>query len=338
MEKLWRYEPQGGFTNKNAGFSMWCFGTYQGREYFIKQFLSPKFPANDTESSQAKIAKKIAECQTFEARRRKLYAALAELSDGNDVRILEFFRVASRYYIVTEKVEALPWAVEDVAALDEAEKRRLCAIIAHAIAALHSGGMVHSDIKHDNILYTYTESGKVTAKIIDFDGGFFEDNPPAPEEDITGDENYFSPEACARSYDEDRPLTCKLDVFALGILFHQYFSGEMPGYDHEAASCPGEAVLQGNALEISPNVPEDVAALLRRMLAENPDERPAAQEVFLALRPKRAKVKYCTRCGRPISGSGSVCAACAEEIMRASAPEEVPAGKTDSPFYTPGDL
>ena len=72
MEKLWRYEPQGGFTNKNAGFSMWCFGTYQGREYFIKQFLSPKFPANDTESSQAKIAKKIAECQTFEARRRKL--------------------------------------------------------------------------------------------------------------------------------------------------------------------------------------------------------------------------------------------------------------------------
>ncbi len=271
---------------------MWCFGTYQGKEYFIKQFLSPKYPAEDKVSSPEKIAKKIKECEAFEQRRRRLYATLTEFSDGNDVSILEFFRVSSRYYIVTEKVEALPWTIETIAALEEREKRRICAIIAHAIAALHKGNIVHSDIKHDNILYTYTESGKVTAKIIDFDGGFLEYDPPSMEDGVTGDTNYFSPEVCARAYGEERLLTSKIDIFALGILFHQYFSGKLPGYDRSNASCPGEAVLQGNKLRLSEDLPRDISDLIGKMLSAAPQERPTAQEAFELLRPYHSKEEF----------------------------------------------
>lgn len=366
MEKLWRYTPQSGFTNKNAGFSMWCFGTYRGKEYFIKQFLSPKFPADDKVASPEKIAKRIKDCKEFEQRRKKLYTTLTDYSDGNDVRILEFFRVASRYYIVTEKVEALPWTVETVAALEEKEKRRICAIIAHAIAALHKGGMVHSDIKHDNILYTYTEAGQVTAKIIDFDGGFLECDPPSMEDGVTGDMNYFSPEVCARAYENERPLTCKLDIFAMGVLFHQYFSGELPEYDHEAASCPGEAVLQGHKMQLNEKLPKDVSALIEKMLLEDPQKRPTAQEVFESLRPFHPKEEFsifedyeetmqllcshaasespaetagedhthfCSMCGRAISGTSDICDSCEEKRLRNNSLSD-----DASPFFRPGDL
>lgn len=250
--------------------------------------------------------------------------------------ILEFFRVASRYYIVTEKVEALPWTVESIAALDEHEKRRLCAIIAHAIAALHKGGLVHSDIKHDNILYTYTEAGTVTAKIIDFDGSFLESAPPPPEEGITGDMNYFSPEVCARTYGEARPLNAKLDVFALGILFHQYFTGKLPAYDAEAAACPGEAVLQGASLQLSDALPPDIFELLRKMLATDPAERPSAQEVFDQLRPYRPEAtvstRHCTKCGCIIPATDRLCVACAAQSAA------MPMSGDASPFYIPSDL
>lgn len=339
MEKLWRYTPQSGFTSRNAGFSMWCFGTYQGKEYFIKQFLSPKYPADDHVSSPEKILKKQQACLAFESRKKQMYAALLDCSDGNDVCILEFFRVASRYYIVTEKVEALPWSVETIAALDEAEKRRLCAIIAHAIAALHKGGLIHSDIKHDNILYTYTEAGTVTAKIIDFDGSFLESEPPSADEGITGDMNYFSPEVCARTYGELRPLSTKLDVFALGILFHQYFSGSLPVYDTQSAACPGEAVLQGSSLQLSEALPPDIAALLASMLAEDPDARPTTQEVFEQLRPYQpdaaateAPKRFCPYCGRAIAETAAFCNDCAAAFT------VEPTGAEASPFFMPGDL
>lgn len=339
MDKIWRYTPQSGFTNKNAGFSMWCFGTYQGKEYFIKQFLSPKYPAEDKESSPEKIAKKRKECAAFEQRQKRLYATLAEHSDGNDVSILAFFRVSSRYYIVTEKIEALPWTIKTIAALEESEKRRLCAIIAHAIAALHKGNMVHSDIKHDNILYTHTESGKVTAKIIDFDGGFLESDPPSMDDGVTGDTNYFSPEVCARAYGEERPLSSKIDVFALGVLFHQYFSGELPGYDHSSASCPGEAVLQGNRLTLSKDLPEDIADLLGKMLSEDPQERPTTQEVFEKLRPFRRGEEFSVfgdfdEAIRLLGSRGLK-----DDAGDAAAPlrNASPDGGA-SPFYIPGDL
>lgn len=286
MEKLWHYLPDSGFTNRNAGFSMWCFGKRKGKDYFIKQFLSPKYPTNPEEMSEKKLASKQKECEEFVRQKTALYKTLNRFSDGNDVRVTEFFRVDSRFYIAMEKINALPWTVESVAALDEQEKRRLCAIIAHAVAALHKGGMVHSDIKHDNILFTETAEGVVTAKIIDFDGSFLESSPPSMEEEVTGDTNYFSPEVCARAYGEERSLTCKLDVFALGVLFHQYFSGQLPGFAQESAYSPGEAVLRGEPLALSKDLPEDIASLIGQMLLEKPEERPTAEQVFESLRPK----------------------------------------------------
>ena len=142
MEKLGTYELTGHLTSQNSGYSVWGFGRKAGTDYFIKQFLSPKYPENDTVSSPERIQKK-QQCERFESQKIAVYRALNENSDGNAVRVEEFFRIGSKYYISMQKIEALPWNVAAVAALPEGEKRWLCFVIAHGVAGLHKGHIVH---------------------------------------------------------------------------------------------------------------------------------------------------------------------------------------------------
>ena len=101
-----------------------------------------------------------------------------------------------------------------------------------------------------------------------------------------------------------------MDIFALGILFHQYFTGELPGFDREVNSYPGEAVANGATLQVSSMLPSDLQALFSRMLDPDPDRRPSAEEVFYAL------------CG-------------IREVSKTEPAAPRPGG---SPFYRPGKL
>ena len=284
MEKLGKYELAGSLTNQNAGYSVWGFGKKNGKDYFIKQFVEQKYPANDTVSSPERLAKKIKACERFEQRKKALYQMLNENSDGNAVRVEEFFRIESKYYISMRKIESLHWDFADVAKLPSGEIRRLCAIIAHGVASLHKGRMIHADLKPDNVLFMKTDAGYTTAKIIDFDSGFLETDPPGPGETIVGDFHYFSPEACRSIWGEEVELTCKMDIFALGVLFHQYFTGELPGFNTEESTYSGEAAAKGEVLVVSSKLPNDIRELLTKMLNNDPEKRPTAMDVFNSLR------------------------------------------------------
>lgn len=283
MEMLGDYRLTSQLTSQNSGFSVWGYGTKNGKVYFIKQFLSPKYPENDTISSPERLKKRLKLCEDFEYSKRRLYQTLNRCSDGNALRVHEFFRVGPNYYISTQKITGPSWDIDRIVALRDVDKQRLCATIAHAVASFHEGGLVHADLKHTNILFTHGSSGIMTAKIIDFDSSFLETNPPQPGEEIIGDQVYFSPEACLHIWGEEVALTCKMDVFALGVLFHQYFTGKLPNFDHQSFCYPGEAVANGAPLTLAKGLPRALAELLESMLAPNPQDRPAAAEVFEAL-------------------------------------------------------
>lgn len=283
LEMLGDYRLTTQLTSQNSGFSVWGYGIKQGKEYFIKQFLSPKYPENDNISSPQRLQKRLKLCEDFEYSKRRLYQTLNRCSDGNALRVHEFFRVGPNYYISTQKITAPSWDIERIAALRDVDKRRICATIAHAVASFHEGGLVHADLKHTNILFSHGASGIMTAKVIDFDSSFLETSPPLPGEEIIGDQVYFSPEACLHIWGEEVPLTCKMDVFALGVLFHQYFTGKLPEFDRENFCYPGEAVANGELLTLAPELPAPLAQLLGSMLSPDPQDRPAAAEVFEAL-------------------------------------------------------
>lgn len=332
MEKLGEYELAGSLTNQNAGYSVWGFGKKNGKDYFIKQFVEQKYPANDTISSPERLAKKIRACERFEQRKTALYQMLNENSDGNAVRVEEFFRIESKYYISMRKIESLHWDFADVAKLPCDEIRRLCAIIAHGVTSLHKGRIIHADLKPDNILFMKTDAGYTTAKIIDFDSGFLETDPPGPDETIVGDFHYFSPEACKSIWGEEVELTCKMDIFALGVLFHQYFTGELPGFNTEESTYSGEAAAKGEVLVVSSKLPNDIRELLTKMLRNDPESRPTAMDVFNSLRGIVA-----TADSGSSEGQHDESAPVHEDTVVKEPVIEVSTTR-DNPFFRPGDL
>lgn len=324
MEMLGNFELTGSLGSQNSGYSLWGFGKRGGDTFFIKQYLSPKYPDNDTVSSPKSVERKRKACAAFEEKKRKLYQVVNQFSDGNAVRVREFFRVESKYYIATKKVDALALDVSEIAAFSMEQKKRLCSIIAHSIASLHDGGLVHADLKHDNILFVHSPAGLVTAKIIDFDSGFLESDPPQPGEEIIGDLVYFSPEALRSMAGEEVALTCKMDVFALGVLFHQYLTGELPYFDPECFCFPAEAAANGGNVWVSENIDSELAGMLQSMLHPEAECRPTAWQVYEALRgPKDADRDTLEH----VSASS----------IRG---EAVPAESTSrsNPFFRPGDL
>ena len=281
-EKLHGYQLKTPFQTQNAGFSRWAVAAKQGREYVLKEFFNPIYPDEGTLSESMRQTR-IRDCEEYEREREALYAAINRVADGNIVKVHEFFRHDSHYYLATPRIPEPVTDMKQIAALEPEQKILLCRTAAHSLAQLHSAGIVHSDIKDSNLLVKKTASGNYTAKLLDFDCSFFADSMPEDMEELGGDQVYLAPEACRFLCGDEVDLTCKMDVFSLGLLFHQYLTGELPGFDAEEYGYAHEAVLSGSALTIPETVPAPLRELLERMLESDPERRCSAAEAFEAL-------------------------------------------------------
>nr|MDQ3385985.1 protein kinase [Actinomycetota bacterium] len=280
------------FKVVGAGLSKWTFAERGGRQYFIKEFLSPTYPDAAAPGSEKTKAKKRARCATFEAHHQGIQKALAPLSayGGNLIVTLDFFRWGAKYYKVTEKVDAVGLSAGEVASLPFRTQLVLLKTVAHSLKILHDLRIVHSDLKPSNIMIKRTEVG-YTTKLIDFDSSYIAGSPPPPEE-IVGTINYYSPELLGYIQEAGVPaseLGVASDVFALGLIYTEYLTGAPPPFDpayHEAAV----AVRSGVTLRIPRvGVLPELADLVDRMLSTDPSARPPISEVhatLMAVRPE----------------------------------------------------
>src|SRR3712207_2815408 len=216
------------FKVVGAGLSKWTFAERGGREYFIKEFLSPTYPEPGAPGSEKTKAKKRARCAVFEAHHQGIQRALAPLSayGGNLIVTLDFFRWGAKYYKVTEKVDAAGLSATDVARLPFKTQLVLLKTVAHSLKILHNLEIVHSDLKPTNVLIKETELG-YTTKLIDFDSAYLARRPPPPEE-IVGTINYYSPELLGYIQEagvRSDELGVASDVFALGLIYTEYLTG-----------------------------------------------------------------------------------------------------------------
>ena len=152
--------------------------------------------------------------------------------------------------------------------------------IAGALGAAHAKGIVHRDMKPDNVMLVpdpevlpFGERVKVLdfgiAKLISESGGTGNKTRTGS---VVGTPAYMAPEQCKGTGQIDH----RADVYSLGCMLFEFMSGRTPfvsdGYGELIAAhifTPAPLVTQFEA-----SVPEPLAHLIARMLGKNPDERP----------------------------------------------------------------
>ncbi len=259
-------------TNANAGKCLWAYAEKGGEEFFIKEFLDPKRPRPDAMGSPEDKKRRQDECLRFEQRHHRVARLLRadDLHAGNLVLAVDFFAEGTRYYKVTRRVRAA-----DVAPHELSHERQLVLLntLADSLRLLHGHGIVHGDLKPDNVLlHQPPGSDLYVAKLIDFDDAYRAGEPPPPDA-IGGDPRYGAPEWLRYLRGEPVRLDQAADMFAFGLLAHTYLVGAPPKHDAEF-DAPGSAVAAGSPLVFDDRLDGRLAELLVALTAADPGARP----------------------------------------------------------------
>lgn len=147
----------------------------------------------------------------------------------NIIKLLDLFENSDYYYIVIEYMEGkdlFDYLKERNFAITEDRGRHLALQIAEAIAYLHSYGIVHRDIKLENVMMSDT-SDKSIPKLVDF-GLAKIIGPSEKTTEPFGTLGYVAPEVLKKE-----PYTFSCDLWSLGCITYALLSGSLP-FDHES--------------------------------------------------------------------------------------------------------
>ncbi|HUB94446.1 MAG TPA: protein kinase [Stellaceae bacterium] len=143
------------------------------------------------------------------------------------------------------------------------EGRNIAIKIARAVAALHRAGIVHRDIKPDNVILEREGSLKlIDLGVVRVPG--LEDFPP---ENIPGTPAYMAPEMFA-----GEPGNEATDIYALGVTLFRAFTGEYP-YGNADAVSPARRDRPKELCALRPDLPAWLQAVLDRAIAADPANR-----------------------------------------------------------------
>jgi serine/threonine-protein kinase len=205
----------------------------------------------------------------------------------NHPHIVPIFSVAEREQLVFFVMsyvegETLGERLRRLGPLPPAEATRVLREVAWALAYAHGHGIVHRDVKPDNILL---EAGTGRALVTDFGIAHVDthDRPVTDPGKIMGTAHFMSPEQAA-----NEPVDGRSDLYSLGVVGYLAASGRLP---FEAPSLPALLVRQATeappgVLRAAPGLPPALAAAIDRCLDRDPAGRfPDGEAMAAALAP-----------------------------------------------------
>ncbi|XP_055839474.1 uncharacterized protein LOC129907342 [Episyrphus balteatus] len=149
---------------------------------------------------------------------------LSKVSHPNIVYLFETITTAKRYYIITELVNGGDLCTfitsQRTGKLDEKQTRPLARQIISAVAHLHERGIVHRDLKMENILLDNT---KETVKLVDFGLSNYRRGVELLHTHC-GSPEYAAPEL----YISGRQYGPEVDIWSLGVIFYGMLVGKLP--------------------------------------------------------------------------------------------------------------
>ena len=291
---IYQYELLTPFTTEGSGTAQWCAARHGGEKFFIKQFLTPTLPPADADMNRPVNRAKRDACVAFFRRKQRLYATLRDLNNGTLVcpNSVDGLFVWEGHYCSVSLFITPDVPPDHICRLPERVRVILMRTLTLALSLIHRGGIVHSDIKLDNVMVTVNEARAYNLKLIDFDSSFFADEPPADVDRLHGDLAYLAPETLRFMMEEPVRLTRAVDIFALGLVLHQMWCGRMPLFPEDKARSAGEARLLGIPIRPDPALPRDLQLLVAWMLQANPADRPDIRQVYSVLARLLAQYPY----------------------------------------------
>jgi eukaryotic-like serine/threonine-protein kinase len=208
---------------------------------------------------------------------RREARAVAQLSHPNIVGVIDRGQADGHQFIVFEYVdgENLKQVLERSGPLPVSQVIELGIQIADALAFAHAHGLVHRDVKPQNVLLDHAGDAKVTdfgiARSLDVERGFTQTGT------VLGTSNYLSPEQAAGA-----AVTPATDIYSLGVVLYELLAGEVPFHGDNLVAVAMKHVTEHppSLLESRPDVPPRLARAVDHALEKDPDSRFPSMDAF----------------------------------------------------------
>ncbi len=198
--------------------------------------------------------------------------AVARIDNENVLKIYDVVREGDTHAIVMELLdgEEVLDIVQREESLDAMDALRIIRQAANGLAAAHERGIVHRDVKPQNLVLL--EDG--TVKLVDFGLA------GSGDAGRVGTPHFMAPETC-----EDGSSSSASDIYSLGVTLYHLLVGQPPYAGQDVPSIMRSHV-RGEPLRPErkrPKLAREIGDLLRSMTAKDPSARPTAPEVIQQL-------------------------------------------------------
>ncbi len=218
------------------------------------------------------------------ARLRREARTAAQLNHPNIATIHSIEEADGRLFIDMEFVDGEPLTKIIKRGISESELCRIGRNVADALTEAHAKGIIHRDIKPDNIIVSGSR-----VKVLDF-GIAKQIAAAAPEATtatfmtqqgmIVGTVHYMSPEQAL-----GKPLDPRTDIFSLGVVLYEGATGRLP-FSGETITETITQIIRDEPQEPSranPSISRGLNAIIQRCMRKNRDQRYSAADLARAL-------------------------------------------------------
>jgi serine/threonine protein kinase len=245
------------------------------------------------------ILSQIAEKEGFKARFEREAQLIASLQHPNIVAVYDFGDTGNLTYLVMQYVGGgtLRDKLRGGRALDPRQAILYCQQMARALHHAHLRGIVHRDVKPQNMLISTSDSNQLLLSdfgiaklfdsrqeptLLDPNGSNLGSDPSLTNVDqIVGTAEYMSPEQI-----NGKPVDARTDVYALGVVLFQTLTGEVPFHSTTVQGLLFQHVYTPPPplREFNPYVPEILEQITTMAMAKAPQDRfPSAEVMAQAL-------------------------------------------------------
>lgn len=229
---------------------------YKAKDHKLNRFVAVKV-----------LKKEFGDDKVFISKFRVEAQSAAGLAHANIINVYDVGEEAGIYYIVMELVEGITLKeyIKNKGRLPVREATSIALQISAGLEAAHNNGIIHRDVKPQNIIIS--TDGKV--KVADF-GIARAATTNTINSGVMGSVHYSSPEQSRGGYSDE-----KSDIYSLGITMYEMLTGQLP-FDGDTAVAVAIRHLQEEVhgpRELVPDIPYSTNQIVLKCTQKSPDRR-----------------------------------------------------------------